>query len=194
MAEPANGGEIYGAVPLAHHFLRVKVCPGDRVVDATCGNGNDTLLLARLVGPRGKVYAFDLQAEAIGATRELLAGEDLAGRVELVWAGHEQLGKRIREPLRAAVFNLGYLPGGDKELVTRPGTTVAALDAALHLLLPGGLLLVVVYTDHAGASDEEAAVLAWGAGLEPRSCNVWSSRQLNRSAAAPYLVLVEKRS
>lgn len=183
---------LRGAVPLCHLFLRERVKPGDRVVDATCGNGNDTLLLARLVGETGRVWAFDLQEEALAATRTLLAGAGVEGRVELVAAGHERLAEVVGEPLAAVVFNLGYLPGGDKEFVTRPATTVAALAVALELLRPGGLLLVVIYTGHPGAAAEEEAVLSRVSALDPRTYNVWTSRQANRPPTAPYLVVVEK--
>ena len=184
--------ELRGAVPLSHFFLRERVGEGDRVADATCGNGRDTLLLARLVGPAGKVWAFDVQEEALAATRDLLAGEGCLSRVELVAAGHERLAHFVGEPLRVALFNLGYLPGGEKAIVTRPETTRAALAAALDLLLPGGLLLVVIYTGHPGAREEEEAVISWGDGLDPRRFNVWTARQQNRSHAAPYLLVVEK--
>ncbi len=183
---------LRGAVSLAHFFLRERLKPGDRVADATCGNGRDTLLLAQLVGEGGRIWAFDLQEEALDATRELLAAHGVLDRVELVRAGHELLAEVVAGPLTAVVFNLGYLPGGNKEVITRPATTLPALAAALDLLAPGGLLLVVIYTGHDGASEEEEAVTSWVAGLDPRAFNVWASRQLNRSAAAPYLVLVEK--
>ncbi|HEY6839292.1 MAG TPA: class I SAM-dependent methyltransferase [Geobacteraceae bacterium] len=183
---------LRGAVPLSHLFLRERVKPGDRVVDATCGNGNDTLLLARLVGEPGRVWAFDLQEEALAATRRLLAGAGVEERVELVAAGHEKLADIVREPVAAVVFNLGYLPGGDKEFITRPATTVAAVAAALELLLPGGLLLVVIYTGHPGAAEEEEAVLSRVSVLDPRAYNVWTSRQANRPPTAPYLVVAEK--
>jgi SAM-dependent methyltransferase len=189
--EDTNHG-LRVAVPLAHLFLRERVKPGDRVVDATCGNGRDTLLLAQLVGEGGLVWAFDLQEEALAATRELLAAHGVIAQVELIRAGHERLAEVVSEPLSTVVFNLGYLPGGDRQVITRPATTLPALAAALDLLAPGGLLLVVIYTGHDGASEEEGAVTSWAAGLDPRSFNVWASRQLNRSTAAPYLVLVEK--
>jgi SAM-dependent methyltransferase len=184
--------DLRGAVPLSHLFLKERVRPGDRVVDATCGNGHDTLLLAQLTGEAGRVFAFDVQEEALAATRELLAGEGLLDRVELVRAGHERLAEFVREPVRAAVFNLGYRPGGDKRLITLPETTLPALAAALGLLLPAGLLVVVVYTGHPGAAAEEEAVLAWAARLAPTTYHVWTCRQLNRSTAAPYLLLVER--
>jgi SAM-dependent methyltransferase len=183
---------LRGAVAMSHLFLRERVGAGDRVVDATCGNGHDTLLLARLVGPEGRVWAFDLQSEALAATRTLLAGEGVLDRVELVAAGHERLAEFVEQPIKAAVFNLGYLPGGDRDFITRPATTVPALAAALQLLLPGGLLLATVYTGHPGARDEQEAVVSWADALDPRRFNVWRCCQLNRPTSAPFLVLAEK--
>jgi len=162
------------------------------VIDATCGSGRDTLLLAQLVGPAGRVWAFDLQAAAISATREFLAREGQLDRVELVQAGHERLAEFIREPLRAAVFNLGYLPGGDKEFVTEAKNPLAALDQAAGLLLPGGVITVCIYTGHPGGMEEAEAVEQWAGVLAPERFNVWRSRQLNRPETAPYLVLIEK--
>jgi predicted methyltransferase len=187
-----RGNDLRGAVPLSHLFLRERVRPGDRVADVTCGGGRDTLLLAQLVGPAGRVWAFDLQAAAITATRELLAREGQLDRVELVQAGHERLAEFVREPLRAAVFNLGYLPGGDKGFVTEAKNSLAALDQSAGLLLPGGVITVCIYTGHPGGIEEAEAVEQWAGVLAPECFNVWRSRQLNRPKTAPYLVFIEK--
>ncbi len=185
---------LRNAVGLCHLFLRQRVREGDRVLDATCGNGHDTLLLAGLVGPAGRVWGFDMQAGAIAATRELLAREGLLERVELLQSGHERLAELVKGPLAAVVFNLGYLPGGDKSLITRPETTLPALEAALELLAPGGILLVVVYPGHPGGAAEAAAVDSWGGELAPEIFHLWSCRQSNRAASSPYLLLVERSS
>ena len=183
---------LFGAVALSHLFLRERVRPGDRVADATCGNGHDTLLLARLVGDSGKVWGFDLQERALSATSELLASEGVLDRVELAAAGHERLAEFVTEPLRAVIFNLGYLPGGDRQFITLPETTVPALTAAAALLGAGGILVVVVYTGHAGGEAEEEAVHTWAATLDQKRFNVWESRQVKRRPTAPWLLLVEK--
>lgn len=183
---------LRGAVALSHFFLEERVEPGDRVADATCGNGHDTLFLAHLVGPGGKVWAFDLQEQALANTRLLLEEAGCLGQTELVAAGHERLAEFVSEPLKAALFNLGYLPGGDRSFTTRPEQTLAALDQAAHLLLPGGIITACIYTGHPGGAIEGEAVEQWAAGLPPAAFNVWTSRQLNRPASAPYVVLVEK--
>lgn len=185
--------DLRGAVALAHHFLRTVVRAGDRVVDATCGNGNDTLMLARLVGAGGRVWGFDLQEDAITATAALLVAHGCRAQVELTAAGHEQLLHFVREPVTAVVFNLGFLPGGDREIITRAETTVASLKQAVSLLVPGGMVTVAVYPGHPGGDEESVAVEQWVSGLPPETFNAWRSRQLNRSDSAPYLLLVERR-
>ena len=183
---------LRGAVTLSRFFLGERVRPGDRVVEATCGNGRDTLLLARLVGPGGRVWAFDVQESAVAATRALLQGAGCLAQTELLAVGHERLAEFVREPLRAAVFNLGYLPGGDRQVVTQPEKSVASLQQAACLLDAGGIITVCIYTGHTGGQEEEEAVTEWGAGLDPKRFNVWRSCQLNRPETAPYLVVVER--
>ena len=194
---------ISGAVQLSHFFLRERLKPGDRAVDATCGNGYDTLLLARLVGEEGRVWAFDIQEDALTATEERLAEAGCRDRVALVHGGHERLAEVITEPVRAVVFNLGFLPGAPRETVTTPETTLAALEQAAAILLPGGIIAVAVYTGHPGGAEEGSAVEAWAAALSPgrsktlaprrkKRFNVWRCRQGNRSGAAPYLIIIER--
>jgi SAM-dependent methyltransferase len=184
---------LRGAVTLSHFYLRERVRPGDQVLDATCGNGLDTLLLAELVGKGGRVWAFDLQPRAIAATRELLERQGRLGCVELIEAGHERLSEFVPAGLTAAVFNLGYLPGGGANpVITCPDSTVCALQQALQLLKPFGIMAVSLYTGHLGGPEEALAVESWGAALAPKNFNVWCSRQLNRPGIAPYLILVER--
>jgi ubiquinone/menaquinone biosynthesis C-methylase UbiE len=183
---------LRGPVALCHLFLRAKVKPGDRVIDATCGNGGDTLVLAGLVGIRGKVWSFDIENDALTRTKGRLEDEGSCSQVELIRAGHENLAGYVAEPVQTVVFNLGYLPGSSKETVTRPETTLIALDQASRLLLPGGVILVVVYTGHPGGQEEGCAVDQWAAELPSLSFNVWSNRMINRQPHAPYLLMVEK--
>lgn len=192
LSEHCERGGLRGAVPLCHHFLRERLRPGDRVVDATCGNGQDTLLLAELVGEGGHVWAFDIQQEALVRTAERLVAAGCRERVELVAAGHERLGELVSGPLQAVVFNLGYLPAGNPAVKTSAQTTLSALQQAAELLAPAGILLIAVYTGHEGGMEEWGVLRGWASGLEPRSFNVWQARQLNRSEAAPFVVLVEK--
>jgi hypothetical protein len=109
-----------------------------------------------------------------------------------VAAGHERLGEFVAAPVRAVVFNLGYLPGGDKSCVTRPELTLAALRQGVDLLLPGGIMTIAVYTGHPGGAEVGEAVEEWARYISPALFNVWGCRQPNRPSAAPFLMVVEK--
>lgn len=151
---------------IARALVAGWVHAGDTVVDATVGNGHDTLYLAKLVGPTGRVVGFDVQAAAILATRQRL---EAAGQTaELHEESHAALPDHVGPGLAAAMFNLGYLPGANKAVTTRREETLPALAAALALLRPGGGITVVCYPGHAGGDAEADAVNAWAAGLAPK--------------------------
>lgn len=183
---------LRGPVALAHLLLHSLLRDGLRVVDATCGNGHDTQLLAHLVGARGHVCAFDIQQQAITETGRRLAEAGLSDRVTLLQSGHEKLAEYVTEPVQMVLFNLGYLPGGDRTIITRPDTTAAALEQSLQLLTAGGSVLVTIYPGHSGGTVEQDTVDNWAAGLNPRSCHSWRMAQTNVSPDAPYLLLVQK--
>lgn len=142
---------------LAHGFLRAVLRPGDTAVDATVGNGQDTFVLAEYVGPMGRVYGFDVQPEALQIARARL---DASGDLDatLFFESHERMAELVCEPVRAVAFNLGYLPKGDRQIATRTETTILALDAAISLLQPGGVITVIAYRGHPGGLDETDAV------------------------------------
>jgi len=148
---------------LAHSIVAGALKPGDRAIDATCGNGYDTIFLASLTGPSGTVIAIDVQANAIAETRRRInaAGMD-DGRVRFIHGCHTSMGDHVAPGTAAVVmFNLGYLPGGDHMVTTRAETTPAALDAASTALRPGGLLVVTCYPGHPEGAGEAAAVAHW---------------------------------
>ncbi|MEM9284053.1 MAG: class I SAM-dependent methyltransferase, partial [Verrucomicrobiota bacterium] len=132
---------------MAHALIKERLGPGDRAIDATVGNGHDTLFLADCVGKKGEVIGFDLQPEAIRSTRQRLGSCD---HVVLHEKGHELLASHTGGLVHAITFNLGYLPGGDKSIITQPDTTLKALVASLECLDPRGLLTVVAYPGHTG--------------------------------------------
>lgn len=185
---------LRGPVPLSHLLLQRFVHPGDRVVDATCGNGNDTLLLARLAGPAGRVWAFDIQDDAVDRTTRILADAGLLQRVTILKSGHETLREHVAGPVTAIVFNLGYLPGGDRTLITRPDSTLAGLEQALEILAPGGIVAITLYPGHEGGDQERTALEQWSAQLAPGRFHVWRLGQVNVPTTAPYLILVQKAS
>jgi len=183
---------LRGPVPLSHLFIRRFVKHGDHVVDATCGNGHDTLLLAELAGPSGRVWAFDIQQQALETTAGRLAEAGGFDSVALVHAGHETMAEHCSGPIKAVVFNLGYLPGGDRTMVTRPESTLAALEQSLEFIEPGGVVIITLYPGHAGGQQERALLESRLAQLPPAGFHVWRMGQMNVPATAPYLILVQK--
>lgn len=179
-------------VHISHWWLREYLKPGMIAVDATAGNGHDTLFLANQVGPSGKVFAFDIQEKALKATNDLLQQHGLANRVELIAAGHEHLLEYIHQPIHTMVFNLGYLPGGDKTIITRPETTIKALRGGLELLVPGGLIVLTVYTGHPGGWDEWESLKQFIVQLPKDQWDVVQLTFLNRSKFSPFNIGIQK--
>ena len=184
---------------MAHRLAAERIRPGDAVIDATVGNGVDTLFLCLRVGRRGTVYGCDIQEEAIERTRRRLAERlsEPPQRLVLVRRSHHELDEivdaRDRGRVSAVMFNLGWLPHGDPSVVTRPETTLPALDAALTLLAPGGVLTVVAYPGHPGGDAEAEAVERWARSLPSDRFEALLYRFCNRADRSPYLIAVEKR-
>lgn len=188
---------MLSAVEYCHTLLRERLLPGDLAVDATAGNGHDTHFLAQLIGPDGRVYGFDVQEQAIEATRRLLQRWGVPeGCYELIADSHAAMAARLPARavgrLAAVVFNLGYLPGGDKSVITRAETTLPAVRTAMEFLRPGGLLLLVLYPGHEGGAEEAQVLRDFASGLPPRHWHVTEYRTLNARNAPPAVLAVEK--
>jgi predicted methyltransferase len=184
----------------ARRLVRDCVQPGETVVDATVGNGTDTLFLAETTGTGGVVFGFDIQEVALVKTRQRL--QDSASRgpraeVSLLLVSHALMAEHIPAAMHgqvaAIMFNLGYLPGADHTVVTRPGSTIAALDASLTLLRPGGVLTLVLYTGHPGGPEEAEAVALWAEALHQERYQALRYQFVNQANRPPYLLAVTKR-
>ena len=175
----------------AAELIETALGPGARAVDATMGNGHDTLWLCRQVGDTGRVYAFDVQPEAVERTRALLQAEDVADRATLFCRGHESMTDAVPEPVDAVMFNLGWLPGAEHGVTTRTETTLKAVEAALSILKPEGLLTVCVYPGHEEGARELKALDAWAAALDPRRYDAMTRRYMNQPGDPPVLIAVK---
>lgn len=156
----------FRATERAQRYLASLAKTPNYAIDATVGNGHDTLFLAELVGSEGKVWGFDVQEEAIENATALLEEKGLRDRVELFQANHASLldhlpVEEIRNRIDCIMFNLGYRPGSDKQIITRPETTLQALEASQALLAPDGCLTIIVYTGHEGGEAEEEKIKEW---------------------------------
>ncbi len=148
---------------LCHEWLKEILHEGDIVIDATLGNGFDALFLAQQIGASGQLYGFDVQAQAISESERLLADEPCSKSFFL--KGHEYLAASLplncKGRVKGIMFNLGWLPNSDKSIITRPETTIAALEQSIAWLAAGGRLSVMVYPGHKGGDSEAAQVIQW---------------------------------
>jgi hypothetical protein len=173
---------------IAHLLVQRCLGPGGRAIDATVGNGHDALFLAHLVGPEGRIDGFDLQVDAIEKTRGKTSH---LPQVHLHPVGHERIAEHVTVPVEAVMFNLGYLPSGDKSIITHAATTLPALESAKALLVEGGILTVVVYPGHAGGGEEAKAVSRWFRDLSGDPFRVVHYGPVEASAScieSPYLL------
>ena len=186
-----------GVLPFARLLIEKTVSNTNYFVDATAGNGQDTLFLANLAGEDGHVFAFDVQKQAIQNTRDRLEQAGMSDHVSLFHAGHEHGQALIPDSyhgkLNAAIFNLGYLPKGDKSLITKPDTTIEAIRQLFEMLKPGGLIVLVIYHGHAGGADERDAVTAYAASLDQQAAHVMQYGFINQVNTPPFIVAIEKR-
>ncbi|GEN88658.1 class I SAM-dependent methyltransferase [Oceanobacillus sojae] len=177
----------------AHTLLRESLKEGDIAIDATCGNGHDTLFLSQTVGSAGKVYGFDIQEQAIQKTQEKLQEND-CHNVSLIQDSHEKIPEYIKEDIfGGAIFNLGYLPKSDKSIITKPHSTLAAIEAILEKLKTKGLIILVIYYGHSGGLEEKEAVLSYTSQLNQKEYQVLQYKFINQQNQAPFLIAIEKK-
>lgn len=183
-------------LPFASRLLKDSLTPGDIAVDGTVGNGFDTVFLADLVGEEGHVYGFDIQQAAIDQTEKKLASEKVTERCTLFTAGHEQVTYRIPEKhhgqIKAAIFNLGYLPGGDKSIITHFETTISSVEQLLDIMAPGGMIVLVIYHGHPGGAEERDHLLEYAAALSQHRAHVLQYQFINQVNDPPFILAIEK--
>ena len=172
---------------MAHDFLAQVITPEDIVVDATMGNGYDTLFLAKLAK---QVYAFDIQEQALEKTSQRIQEAGLTN-VNLILQGHETVDEYVTE-VKAAIFNLGYLPSADKSIITQPQTTLEALEKLCQMLIKGGRIAIMIYYGHEGGDIERDAVLDFVSQLPQQEYTATIYRTLNQINNPPFLVMIEK--
>ncbi|MCF6266302.1 MAG: class I SAM-dependent methyltransferase [Desulfuromusa sp.] len=186
-------------------LLAEVVQPGDIVADLTAGSGQDTLALFQMVGKAGQVIGFDIQAQALLDTQERMVTAGAQVRlqqqdiqpperdsgVDLLQISHADFARMMPASPKGIIANLGYLPGGDKGLITQPETTVLALEQACSLLAKGGRMAVVIYPGHTGGTEEGNAVSEYFSELQDPNFYVLQMKVSNRPQA-PFLFVVEK--
>ena len=180
----------------AHDLIRDIVRPGDIAIDATIGNGHDTLFLAEQVGPSGHIYGFDIQQAAIDSTRDKFRLTLLPECLTLIHASHAEMGDKIpahhHGKISAIMFNLGYLPGGDKRIITQTDSTLTALTIASRILAVNGIITLLAYPGHPGGEMETDQVKNGCEQLDTRQFAVSTLYSAEHKESAPRLFVVRK--
>ncbi len=184
---------IKRSLEFARQLVSENIKDGDITIDGTAGNGNDTLLLAKSVGNSGKVYAFDIQQEALEKTHQRLLEQGLENRVVLINAGHEHIKDYVEDKVSAIMFNFGYLPGGSHDIITKLESTIPAIKQGLELLKEGGIMSLMLYPGHYGGKWETDGVMSLVRSLNQKQFTVLHYNFLNLQQFPPQLILIEKK-
>ncbi|KIL77845.1 class I SAM-dependent methyltransferase [Bacillus badius] len=189
--------KMEGILPFARLLLEKAVMKGSAAIDATVGNGHDTVFLARLVGEEGRVFGFDIQEKALINTTSRLKEQGLNEQVTLFDRGHEQAASCIppewKSRLTGAVFNLGYLPKGDKSIVTKPETTITAVKQIFEMLVPGGIIVLVIYHGHEEGREEKEKLIDFVEKIDQQKAHVLRYEFINQANNPPFILAIEKR-
>jgi predicted methyltransferase len=192
MEQKSKYGNMIDLLQLQKQFILNHLGEGDTAVDFTMGNGHDTEFLSKTVGKSGHVYAFDVQQQALDSTAKNLVAAGCPENYTLILDSHHKVKDYVTGPIRAGMFNLGYLPGSDKSITTMRVTTMPAIEAAIDLLDHGGVLLVAVYPGHAEGDAEGKMVLDYFATLDRHVICCTLIRILN-SPSSPFFIVIEKK-
>ena len=177
---------------LQKHFILTHLKEGDVAVDFTMGNGHDTEFLSKTVGENGHVYAFDVQAQAVESTGRNLKAAGCPENYTLILDSHHKVREYVDTPIKAGMFNLGYLPGGDKRITTMRETTMPAIEAAIDLLAPDGILNIAVYPGHEEGAAEGKMICEYLEGISRHKVCATLVKILN-SPTSPFFIMVETK-
>lgn len=183
---------LKNALAISHELVERIVREGDMVVDATAGNGNDTLFLAKLVGEQGHVFCFDIQDIALSNTSEKLLQHNMLERVTLIKDGHEHMDSHVQQPVKAVMFNFGYLPGGDHHMGTKPCTSLRAIGKSMQLIVPGGIIAAVVYHGGDSGFEEKDAIMEYVKTIDNKKYSVLVQEFVNQVNDPPIAVCIER--
>ena len=177
---------------LHKYFILNHLKEGDVAVDFTMGNGHDTAFLSKTVGESGRVYAFDIQQQALDSTAKLLREEGCPDNVTLIHDSHHKVKEYVKTPFRVGMFNLGWLPGGDKSITTMRETTLPAIRDAIELLDRDSILNIAIYPGHKEGDEEGKLVCEYLASLSRFKVCVTRVQIIN-SPTSPYFLMVETK-
>ena len=177
---------------LHKHFILEHLSKGEVAVDFTMGNGHDTEFLSKTVGENGHVYAFDVQQMALDSTAKNLKEAGCPDNYTLILDSHHNVKKYVDVPIKAGMFNLGYLPGSDKSVTTMRSTTLPAIEAAISLMDKDAIILVAVYPGHAEGEAEGKLICEYLSSLSRYKVCATRINILN-SPTSPFFIIIENK-
>ena len=181
-----------GILETAKALFNISIKKNGIYVDFTMGNGNDTLYIKKMC-PNSKIYAFDIQKEAIEITRKKLEDENcFDNNIKLIHDTHENFRNHINNNIDGAMFNLGYLPGGSKNITTKTISTLSCLDNALNYLNKNGVIVVVIYVGHEEGALESNAIYEFSKKIDSTQFACLIYRFINIENA-PYIIAFQKK-
>lgn len=185
---------LYQITSWSHALFRLQVQKEGFYIDATMGNGHDTLFLCQMAGEKGKVMAFDIQDQALKATDQLLRKNQMRERASLYLESHANMDRYAQAQSADGIFfNFGYLPGGDHALATRPDTSVEAVKKGLEILKKGGVMALCIYSGGDTGYEEKEKILEYLKTLDEKRYLVIVNSFYNRKKDPPLPVFVVKR-
>ncbi|GAB4072716.1 class I SAM-dependent methyltransferase [Barrientosiimonas marina] len=186
---------LKGIINYSHYLMQEAVNQGDTIIDATCGNGHDTVFLSKIAGQEGHVFGFDIQDQAIAHTNELLA-QNGSTNTTLIKDSHSNLLHHIPVDrltrLGGAIFNLGFLPGSDKSIITQSETTILAIESMLLHLKQNGIIVLVVYHGHEGGDQEREELMRYVRQLNQYHYQVLFYGFVNQKNDPPFILAITK--
>jgi len=194
MFKQREKNNLYNHIATSHEHWKDILLPSDSAIDATCGNGHDTLFLAKLL-PLGKLFCFDIQKKAIINTFSILKeklGEKNLKNVFFINDSHIDFSAISKSsPIKLIVYNLGYLPGGDKTITTKTSSSLVSIENALKTIIKGGAISITCYPGHFEGLKESEAITNMLSSLDPKDFNIISYRHPNKKTA-PHLFFIKK--
>lgn len=184
---------LENVVMFTNNYLDRIIKEGWQCIDATLGHGKDVLFLSNKVGSQGHVYGFDIQEQAVESSSNMLKDQAIFDNYSLFQAGHETMATHVHGPINFIIFNLGYMPKGDKAITTKKTTTLVAVEEGLKLLTKNGLLWVVVYPGHDAGAVEAKGLETMVKTLDQKKYSVMKMQMMNQINNPPYIIAIEKK-
>lgn len=183
------------ALHFSHQLLSqlIEKFPEGIFIDATMGKGNDTFFMLNQPNFNGKIFGFDIQEQAIQQSSEKIHSHPLAHHAHLIHGSHTMIDKILEDnKIHGAIFNLGYLPGGDHSITTLYSTTIEALSQIRKRLVTNGQIIIVVYSGHPQGLIEKNELFNHLKTWPQEEFQVLQYEFINQRNQPPMLLIIER--